>query len=65
MKILSGQRYDPFSGQLRGIGQNRTDSTRMSMTLGYHSVDELSDVENPKRILVRGKRPYDGNDARN
>ncbi len=48
-----------------GIGQNRTDGTRMSMTLGYHSVDELSDVENPKRILVRGKRPYDGNDARN
>ncbi len=50
---------------MHGVGQNRTDGTRMSMTVGYHSVDELSDVENPKRILVRGERPYDGNDARN
>lgn len=49
---------------MHGVGQNRTRSTRMSLTFGYHSVDELSDVENPKRILVRGERPYGGNDAR-
>ena len=50
---------------MHGVGQNQTDGTRMSMTMGYHSVDELSDVENPQRILVRGERPYDGNDTRN
>ena len=48
---------------MHGVGQNMTDQTRMSMTMGYHSVDELSDVENPKRILVRGERPYRGNDG--
>ena len=45
-------------------GQNTTDDTRMSMTIGYHSVDELSDVPNPKRILVRGEGIYSGNDQR-
>ncbi len=49
---------------MHGIGQNRTGSTRMSMTIGYHSVDELSDVANPKRIRIRGNIVYDGNDAR-
>ena len=34
----------------------------MSITLGYHSVDELLDVENEKRVLVRGERVYGGND---
>jgi hypothetical protein len=34
----------------------------MSMTVGYHSVDELSGMENPKRVLVRGQRIYLGND---
>jgi ectoine hydroxylase-related dioxygenase (phytanoyl-CoA dioxygenase family) len=43
-------------------GVNRSDSTRMSMTAGYHSVDELMDSENPKRVLVRGEHIYDGND---
>ena len=47
-----------------GVGQNTTDGTRMSMTMGYHSTDELSDLEDPKRILVRGERPYGGNDLR-
>src|SRR5262249_6373812 len=47
---------------VHGPGQNRTDGSRMSMTVGYHSVDELSDVENPKRVLVRGQRIYLGND---
>ena len=47
---------------LHAAGNNRTDGTRMSMTLGYHSVDEFSGPDNPKRVLVRGERIYDGND---
>lgn len=47
---------------IHGAGANRTDGTRMSMTVGYHSVDELCDVPNPKRVLVRGERRYSGND---
>jgi ectoine hydroxylase-related dioxygenase (phytanoyl-CoA dioxygenase family) len=43
-------------------GENKTTSSRMSMTAGYHSVDELSNIENPKRVLVRGTRIYMGND---
>ena len=43
-------------------GENRTSGTRMSMTVGYHSVDELLGVDNPGRVLVRGKRIYQGND---
>ena len=49
---------------VHGIGKNQTEGTRTSMTVGYHSVDELSDVDNPKRVLVRGERIYDGNDTR-
>jgi hypothetical protein len=45
-----------------GAGKNRTDDTRMSMTVGYHSVDELSKVENPQRILVRGEQIYLGSE---
>jgi ectoine hydroxylase-related dioxygenase (phytanoyl-CoA dioxygenase family) len=45
-----------------GAGANRTTGTRTSLTAGYHSVDELSDLPNPKRVLVRGCRPYMGND---
>jgi len=32
------------------------------MTLGYHSTDELASEDNPKKVLVRGERPYRGND---
>ncbi len=45
-----------------GAGKNRTDDTRMSMTVGYHSVDELSKVENPQQILVRGEQIYLGSE---
>ena len=48
---------------IHSAGRNQTDGTRMSMTLGYHSVDELSPVENSKRILVRGRRIYRGNEV--
>lgn len=47
---------------IHAAGVNHTDSTRMSMTLGYHSADELAPADNPKKVLVRGERPYRGND---
>jgi phytanoyl-CoA hydroxylase len=43
-------------------GHNTTPGSRMSMTVGYHSVDELMRAENPARVLVRGERIYKGND---
>ena len=47
---------------IHSAGINRTDKTRMSMTLGYHSADELASGDNPKKVLVRGTQPYRGND---
>ncbi|MBT3602691.1 MAG: phytanoyl-CoA dioxygenase family protein [Candidatus Latescibacteria bacterium] len=44
------------------IGENVTNQSRMSMTVGYHSVDELLDDVQPKRLLVQGERIYMGND---
>lgn len=49
---------------MHGVGQNKTPDTRISMTMGYHSVDELSEVRNPKRIIVRGDGLYGGNDTK-
>ena len=49
---------------LHAAGLNRTERTRMSMTLGYHSVDHFSEAEDSKRILIRGERVYEGNDRR-
>jgi ectoine hydroxylase-related dioxygenase (phytanoyl-CoA dioxygenase family) len=43
-----------------GVGANRTNQTRMTITLGYHSVDDLATVEDPQRILAAGRRPYAG-----
>ena len=47
---------------IHSAGIKRTDRTRMSMTLGYHSADELASGDNAKKMLVRGTRPYRGND---
>ena len=47
---------------LHGAGENRTDRTRMSMTLGYHSVDEFNRKDDGTRVLMRGERAYGGND---
>ena len=47
---------------IHSAGINHTDGTRMSITLGYHGVDELEARDNPKKVLVRGTRPYRGND---
>jgi ectoine hydroxylase-related dioxygenase (phytanoyl-CoA dioxygenase family) len=46
---------------LHRIGTNTTTETRMSMTFGYHSADELSGNDE-KRILISGERVYRGND---
>ncbi|MBD06701.1 MAG: hypothetical protein CME24_20435 [Gemmatimonadetes bacterium] len=45
-------------------GPNQTDDTRMSMTIGYRSVDELASVDDPTTELVLGRRGYMGNDGR-
>ncbi|MDA1192848.1 MAG: phytanoyl-CoA dioxygenase family protein [Candidatus Poribacteria bacterium] len=47
---------------IHAAGENHTDETRMSMTFGYHAVDELNDTDNSKRVLLCGERPYLGND---
>lgn len=46
------------------IGPNRTDNTRLSMTLGYRSVDDLAGAcAHTKTDLVCGERVYRGNDG--
>lgn len=45
------------------IGQNNTSSSRMSMTLGFRSVDELSaQPDNTREIIISGQYLYRGND---
>lgn len=53
-----------FNGLLfHGVGKNTSGSPRMSMTLGYRSVDELEAFPDESRqILVRGGHIYRGND---
>lgn len=48
---------------MHSAGMNTTEGTRMSLTVGYHSADELAGVGNPQRVLVRGQSLYKGNDA--
>jgi len=45
-------------------GANITESSRMSMTIGYQSVDELNDSDDPTRVLISGERIYMGNDRK-
>jgi ectoine hydroxylase-related dioxygenase (phytanoyl-CoA dioxygenase family) len=46
-----------FNGlMLHGAGPNRTQATRMSMTLGYHAADELGIPDEPHKYLVAGER---------
>ena len=35
------------------VGLNRTDEARMSMTIGYHSEDPLTDAEEPNHVVIR------------
>jgi hypothetical protein len=44
------------------IGPNRTQATRVSITLGYRSVDDLSSSAQDKSELTRGERVYRGNE---
>lgn len=44
------------------VGENTNENPRMSLCVGYHSVDELAESSNPKSILVRGEHLYRGND---
>ncbi len=44
------------------IGTNTTTETRMSMTFGFHAVDEFAGVEDTKTILIAGEHLYRGND---
>ncbi|MBS10418.1 MAG: hypothetical protein CME19_02295 [Gemmatimonadetes bacterium] len=60
--VQAGQMMAINSMIFHRIGANSTGGTRMSMTVGYTSVDEFSDAQNPKRILVAGERIYGGND---
>lgn len=41
---------------IHGAGANRTNATRMSMTLGYHAADELGSREEPEKLLLAGER---------
>lgn len=41
---------------IHGAGANNTQSTRLSMTLGYHAADELGPSEEPDKLLVAGER---------
>lgn len=46
------------------IGPNHTDDTRLSLTLGYRSVDDLAGASaHTKSNLVCGERVYRGNDG--
>lgn len=53
-----------FNGTLfHGVGYNPSGETRMSMTLGFRSVDELDALPDKSRqILVTGQYIYRGND---
>ena len=44
------------------LSPNRTQATRVSITLGYRSVDDLSSSAQDKSELVRGERVYRGNE---
>ncbi len=41
---------------LHSAGANRSDGSRMSMTLGYHAADELGADSEPHKRLVAGER---------
>jgi len=47
---------------LHCVGRNRTNESRMSLTVGYHDADELYQMSNDKCVLVRGEAVYEGND---
>lgn len=44
------------------VGQNITNDSRISITMAFHSVDELSGIDDPNKVLILGQRIYKGND---
>jgi phytanoyl-CoA hydroxylase len=60
--VLAGQMLAIDSTIFHRAGANGTDASRMSITIGYQSVDELDDSEDPTRVLISGERIYMGND---
>jgi len=42
------------------VGENKTNDSRISITMGYHSVDELSKVTDPNKLLIHGSNIYKG-----
>jgi phytanoyl-CoA hydroxylase len=60
--VEAGQMLAIDSTIFHRAGPNWTEGSRMSMTIGYQSVDELWDGDNPTRLLVAGERIYMGND---
>jgi ectoine hydroxylase-related dioxygenase (phytanoyl-CoA dioxygenase family) len=62
--VRAGQMLAIDSTIFHRAGANSTDASRMSMTIGYQSVDELDDSEDPTRILITGERVYMGNDRK-
>ena len=64
VQAAEGQMLAIDSTVFHRIGENTTEQSRMSMTIGYQSVDEFIDQDNPKRILIAGERIYGGNDGK-
>jgi len=65
LPIEAGRMLAIDSTVFHRAGTNRTDGSRMSITIGYQAVDELSDEVDPTRLLVAGQRIYAGNDRKN
>lgn len=45
------------------VGRNKTDTERMSICMGFHSVDELVGGKPRHLALMKGERLYRGNDS--
>jgi len=41
---------------LHSAGENRSSTSRISMTLGYHAADELGTSDEPQKHLIAGER---------
>jgi ectoine hydroxylase-related dioxygenase (phytanoyl-CoA dioxygenase family) len=62
--VQAGQMMAIDSTIFHRAGSNSTDGSRMSMTIGYQSVDELADAPDPTRTLISGEHIYMGNDRK-
>lgn len=44
------------------VGLNHSGRSRLSASFAFHSVDEMDETDNPKRVVLCGQRVYKGND---